>query len=562
MPSTGGQYAIKGFVYQTIATVLHALVESPWELLTVEPPTDNEKVDMLWEDGTGRRKCQQVKSSIINFGKADLLRWLEEMVNDVPDALEYELILIGNRNDSVNEFINKVNSRTSTDLSPALTSLSDRLRLEMLVDSADVLQGHVQNEVHRFLSKYNYHPSYDTIVLITGGLLYQFFQFALVGTQASKAAYTEKLLQWTTTNYQRGLHLAGRQDRLSIGIYQQDQRTIVQSSQPFRCMANAEDWIDLTEAHEHFTTAARIHLPALQKKPEVTPAKDIPLLAIPEFTSLWNFAPVVIEDWEKTWFSEKIREYLFQSTPSDFFQMGNLKEKHNFPGPFTPWMDYEGSEDEKAKYSAIRQLRWAFRTLDELKSTIEFINRLFYLPLVLENVGGSFDEDVRVMLKIPESVNVITTSEFHVPENIDVLKLLTVEKPLARVLSHGGDSFVMPYPRDVVTETATQLSESTMFLFSGGRELEIRQERFVDSLGTLFNRELFDDLPGFKQIQYTFSEINPNMRLSFPAHLFFEAAKSFTIKYEISSRNTATMQNGNLICNLDADEAGAERTEA
>jgi hypothetical protein len=72
-----GQHAIRGFVYQTIASVLHSLVDTDWEYLTIEPSTPEEKVDMLWQDGTGFRKGQQVKSSINNFTKADIKQWLE-----------------------------------------------------------------------------------------------------------------------------------------------------------------------------------------------------------------------------------------------------------------------------------------------------------------------------------------------------------------------------------------------------------------------------------------------------------------------------------------------------
>lgn len=550
MSVTGGQYAIKGFVYQTIAGVLHALLESPWEYVTVEPITGKEKVDVLWEDGTGSKKCQQIKTSINNFGRADVIRWLTEMVTDIPDSQQYELILIGNRTDAVGEFIKELNNRTATCLPDPLNSVADRIGVEVLVDNSEVLQGHLQNEVYRFFSKHNIHPSHDTLVVITGGLCYQFFQFALVGAQASKAEWTETMLKWATNNYPKGLHMQGRKDRLSVGIYQADQRKLVKSYLPTRLVVNVENWSNLTEADEHFRNATAIHIPPRPNKPESKPVSDIPLLAIPEYTSLFTLTPVVIEEWEKTWLTEMIKKYLFQSPPADFFYVGSLQQKFNLPGPFLSGLRYEGTHDEEAKYQAIQGLRWTFQALEELKNTIDFVNQLYYLPLVLENAGGSYDEEVKVMLKIPDTVRVITTNQFHVPDNIDALKMLTYENPLTRLLAHAGDSYVTRFPIDPILEPRSNLGGSTMFLFSSSRELEIRRENFVDSLGDLFNREVFDDLPGFLQIQYTFSQINPNMRVAFPAYLLFTATQSFTIEYQIRSKNTTAIQSGQLECKI------------
>jgi hypothetical protein len=229
-----GHDAIRGFVYQTIASVVHALVDSSWEYLTIEPATENEKIDMLWEDGAGLKKCQQVKSSINNFTKPEMLRWLEAMVGDVPDAKEYELVLIGTCSDAVNDFVKRVNNMESAELGSTLDPFADKIQIELMIFNPSMLQGHVQNEVSRFLSEQHLHPNHQTVVQVTGGLLYQFLQFAMFSTRASKAQWTEELLRWVTSNYKRGLNLEVRQDRLAIGIYLRGDRKLVKTSNPFR----------------------------------------------------------------------------------------------------------------------------------------------------------------------------------------------------------------------------------------------------------------------------------------------------------------------------------------
>ncbi|WP_431213830.1 hypothetical protein ACQ86N_02720 [Puia sp. P3] len=454
-------------MYQTIASVLHSLVDSHWEYLTIEPVTNNDKVDMLWEDGAGARKCQQVKSSINNFAKADILHWLTAMVTDVPDAQEYEMILIGNRTDTVSEFVNKLNSRQSSDLSPELQPFADRVHVEMMIFNLDVLQGHVQNEVHRFLSQQNFSPTHDTLVVITGGLLYQFFQFAVFGTRASREQWTEDLLRWVTNNYKRGLKLEGRQDRLLVGVYQQENRKLVSTVRPMRFQLNPEDWLNfrLTEAMEQFNTASKIHLPPREEPKEEEPDFGLPLLKIPAFIPFGDFTPIEISESEKTYLAEKVRQYLVRKLPSDFFNIGNVKQKYALPGPWGVGIDYAGTEEEKAKYLAIRNLRWTFETLDELVATIDFVNTLYYLPFVLENAGSSHDEEVSVTLKVPEVIQIITADRFYVPDDIDVLKLLMVEKPLTSLLAHPGDSFVKPYPPDPIVDPMAHLWESNLRLF-------------------------------------------------------------------------------------------------
>ena len=42
-----GQYAIKGYVYQSLVALLDSF-EYDWESICVEPNDESEKVDILW----------------------------------------------------------------------------------------------------------------------------------------------------------------------------------------------------------------------------------------------------------------------------------------------------------------------------------------------------------------------------------------------------------------------------------------------------------------------------------------------------------------------------------
>jgi hypothetical protein len=540
-----GQHAIRGFVYQTIASALHSLIDSDWEYLTIEPNTQSDKVDMLWEDKAGKKKCQQVKSSINNFNKAGILYWLEVMVRDIPDAHQYDLILIGHCSANVTEFINDLSAKRSSDISSALASYADRIRVEMLIFNFDMLQGHVQNEVHRFLSQHNFSVTHDTLTMITGGLLYQFLEFSVLGTRASKDQWREELIGWLTSNYRRGLNLGVRQDRLTLGIYFPGNRQLETAARPIRQHFDVGEMVNIffDEAMGHFKNVVSISLPSSRSN-DASEWRGLAILSMTEFT------PVKIGPEDQSYIVAKVSQYLHERVPDGFFNVGDLTRNLFQPGIFGYTSGYKGTKEEEAKYHAYLQLRWTFEKMDEMAALFEFVNRFFCLPLVLQNSGTNFDEEVQVTLKIPENVQLVRSDTFYVPDDNDLLKMLSTDVALTDALRHIGDSFVYPYLTNAVTNAFDHQWESFLNILSPSEQLERRKKDFVRRIGNLFDREIFDDLPGLTQIRYQFSKINPNVRIAFPSYLLFEAEESFVIEYEITSRNTSAVQTGQLIIEI------------
>jgi hypothetical protein len=71
-------------------------VTKGWYLgVQIEPNTDNDKVDIMWEYDEGEKKVVQVKSSINNFTNPEIVDWAKKLYADVQDAKKYEIILIG-----------------------------------------------------------------------------------------------------------------------------------------------------------------------------------------------------------------------------------------------------------------------------------------------------------------------------------------------------------------------------------------------------------------------------------------------------------------------------------
>lgn len=91
----GGREAIRGFAVQTLICLLDSLwLEAAWLSVTLEPDSDNDKVDIQWEFADGSSCAQQVKSSKNQIGKSDVIAWCKEL-KESKAASRYQLLLAG-----------------------------------------------------------------------------------------------------------------------------------------------------------------------------------------------------------------------------------------------------------------------------------------------------------------------------------------------------------------------------------------------------------------------------------------------------------------------------------
>lgn len=91
----GGQYAIRGYILQTVIAIFDVLNdELDWEFIQVEPKLDSKKVDILWYYKNGEIKAIQVKSSKNQITKPQAIKWAKELQQTF-QANSYVLTLLG-----------------------------------------------------------------------------------------------------------------------------------------------------------------------------------------------------------------------------------------------------------------------------------------------------------------------------------------------------------------------------------------------------------------------------------------------------------------------------------
>jgi hypothetical protein len=543
-----GQSAIRGFTYQTIASVIQSLSRSDWEKVMVEPNTTLDKVDIQWESETGEIYCQQVKSSVNNFSKTDIISWLELMILDIPNASRYELFLIGNVANPVNDFIKSIKEHDSKlSINASIDPYIDKISIELVVFNPDYLESKVRDEVSRFLSNANYHLPHATISLIAGGLIYQFLQFSVLGTKVSRTEFSEHIVDWVKFNYSRDLGLETKRSKFAVQFYDVAGRRFVNSMRPYAFQLNDKLFTEKfrLKVIELCRLIVSIELP-VRTKPEI----DITALRVPiKIPVFGQLSDADVSDDRKEFIRERLKKWFFVQIEDSFFYVGNLKQ--NLMTFAMPMMGrgYSGTEEEKKKGEAITDLYWELRSIQEIKSLFDQLNSFSYYILIVENSGGSHDEELTINLTIPSSVEVITPDRFYVPGEYDALDVLIKSHFASSILGVRADSLIKEYSfgNFMDIDPMDQLD----FAYKLGRtrdRLNLKQDKFVHRIESMMDVEVYTDMPDHMQLRYLFKKLNPGIRMGFPSILFFDSKEDFKIGYEITTKHSPIVHKGELSC--------------
>jgi hypothetical protein len=91
----GGQVGSRGYIFQAIIALIECLGRDDWDAIKNEPNTKEDKVDiMLYRKDGSILSAIQVKSSINEFERADVKRWLESLKKDAGEAEKVCLCLV------------------------------------------------------------------------------------------------------------------------------------------------------------------------------------------------------------------------------------------------------------------------------------------------------------------------------------------------------------------------------------------------------------------------------------------------------------------------------------
>src|SRR5690606_269679 len=114
-----------------------------------------------------------------------------------------------------------------------------------------------------------------------------------------------------------------------------------------------------------------------------------------------------------------------------------------------------------------------------------------------------------------------------IPNDYNALNFL-LDIEISRLFEIEEDSFIKGYADRFYLdykpyETLDQLYQVGYW----SKRLENKRSHLISTIKNSLDFEMFDDTPGFIKIRFTFSKINPGIRIAFPCILLFNSDTSF-----------------------------------
>lgn len=176
----GGKEGSRGYLYQGFAAVLEALIQTGWDKIYVEFPTEGDKVDIALETNGCVIKAIQVKSTLNTFSKGNLIEWINALILDFP-CKHYELFLIGQCAGSAQDFANAIKKFQNNIMDKKavdalkgfdIASLKGAsFTFKVLPFNLESLQAITRDALNCYLSETSYHLTFREISFIVDAML-------------------------------------------------------------------------------------------------------------------------------------------------------------------------------------------------------------------------------------------------------------------------------------------------------------------------------------------------------------------------------------------------------
>ena len=214
----------------------------------------------------------------------------------------------------------------------------------------------------------------------------------------------------------------------------------------------------------------------------------------------------------------------------DFFKLGDLKESLTL-APSIFGESFEGSNDEKKKYSLIKAL---FLKIEELSNWLDVksgFENISCIKLAISNMGTNVDEDIDVVL--------------HIPKNafMPLEELPTLTEDAMRFLSHDCDmqNILGISPTAMYSDYDSSMKKNlqpTSYRPSPVLPIDIDyEEDYRDELENVFCYDIFLE-NDYYVIKLKFDYIKHHTTVAFPAAILLKE-KVDVIQYSITSKNSA-----------------------
>jgi hypothetical protein len=532
----GGQDGNRGYMLQAIVAVLESLSKDDWEYVALEPDESNQKVDIQWWDKEEKISVYQVKSSINNFDKADILNILHDLTITVPAADSFSLILIGTYSGDTVKFFKSFKAKSKQDFGKWQSLFDFKEKITVNLKALDIpgIDGQTENEIHKFISSYGYLVLHPVIQLICLGLHAQFTRFATEGKKISRLEFQLQILDWMKFNYPKELKLEN--ERLNLAFYKDksiDETGFLNHQMYLNDVLPKAIFnhriAELLELAERITA---ITLPQSMIQVEVANPFKLSYISSP----LLSEGPANLEDTEIIKISSLAKEFLGISFNDDFFNVGNVKY-----APFTTTWSFignqsrfNGTKEEIEKRELLGNFEYKLESLKELRNCCDQIGLYRVLPLILVNDGDVLQTRVELQMSLPDEVIVLSEITFPKMDNNANMELFSHEADNAYPL------FTIAQNTKIKAYDNRNIPPFNMPIYDPiwGKQKSEYQRLLKQSLKLIFDYDIYSDTIGKQTLICTFKSIKPKDAMALPSYLLVFSDCDFEIDYLIKSDQT------------------------
>lgn len=222
-----------------------------------------------------------------------------------------------------------------------------------------------------------------------------------------------------------------------------------------------------------------------------------------------------------------------------FWNVGNLKKRIS-NSPFSSiWggdnISFEGSEEEKQRYTAIEELYIEIISYYEFLSFFEKIDKQGMVYLSIANIGKTFDEDIDIKLYIKKN-HICKLEDIPIPENNIVKELL--DSNFIRIYQIESNDTLVQYTDYPILSYIPSIGLSTQ------EDNNKKKEQYIEELKQTFCYEYYER-EDVDVLKFHIKYLKHNTIMAFPSVLLLKKIPD-SIEYEISSKHVEDIVKGTI----------------
>lgn len=564
----GGQQGSRGYLYQGIVSIFSACAETGWDQISVEYSTPNDKVDIALMSVAGDvLKAIQVKSSVNLFTKENIKTWLAEIMDDV-SAKEYQLILIGNCQESANKLIKSIekfctgislDSEAKASLGSFSQSISEKnIKVLLLPFDESHLMGVVRDSLNRFISLQGYSIGFTSLEQISYALIALQMFLGTRGEWISRIEYEKRITQWLISSSNGEMKHDKKHSELEVKVVSPEDYSLANTGHPtpFSEIKSLQEYRNsiLSIGGELIEKIEEIDLPAFS---HLQDANLISSENIQKYTddkslgstlnSFMKYKCSELPDTRKAEVKVDIQKYWNKSVHDSFFYVGNLTESTLFTS-FTGNADYIGDDVEKCKNLMIHELIQKIQVIVVIDYLCEILNNVHLLYLCITNTGDTADKNITLSLRIPnKKIRVFSLTNEVMDDKREILDVmaetLIEEKIIEKALNIEATAEIAIEPEKY----------SAPLPFVMPDPFGWRKRYDYDAL--ISEWEKYQSEPDANGIvTYDFSALRPGeTKWLFPSLIIVPTTESFSIEYTILSESLGGKKSGTVEIELSTE---------